>query len=311
MISPVRSLAPRIQPFRRIAARTASTKVAQVISQDDWTLPHIQLGPTHLNRYKQHYNDTLASDIMYMTYSHRLSQRSPKIEPLQPPQTPYEANRPRPPIMRGNRAVRAKPTEVSPDMVPQIESVIIHTMVKEAVGNKNNLLSAIAAFRAISGETPNGGGRKGSSGVQVLTAKKSAAPWKLRAGMPIAVKVELKGEAMYDFIQSLVDFVLPRLRDFSGVPLPPASTPKNSPASLAGINTVPQKIEDGNLQSTYVAIFSMFLLGDPRMQKNPSICLSKLIKIHYSLLHSDLNISNLFPLSIVFLSILDLAFIVL
>nr|ODO02410.1 50S small subunit ribosomal protein L7 [Cryptococcus depauperatus CBS 7855] len=235
MISPVRSLAPGIQPFQRITARTASTKVAQVINQDDWTLPHIQLGPTHLNRYKQHYNDTLASDIMYMTYSHRLSQRPPKIEPLQPPQTPYEANRPRPPIMRGNRAVRAKTTEVSPDMVPQIESVIIHTMVKEAVGNKNNLLSAIAAFRAISGETPNGGGRKGSSGVQVLTAKKSAAPWKLRAGMPIAVKVELKGEAMYDFIQSLVDFVLPRLRDFSGVPLPPASTPKNSPASLAGI----------------------------------------------------------------------------
>lgn len=213
--------------------RHASTKAS--VQQDEWSLPDIHLGPTHASRYSQHYNNTLASDVMYMTYSHRLSQRPTKPEIHQPPQTPYEANRARPPIMRGNRAVRTKTTEITPATVPKLESIIVHTMVKEAIGNKNSLLSAIAALRAISGETPNGAGRKGSSGVQVITAKKSAASWKLREGMPVAVKVELKGEAMYDFIQSLVDFVLPRLRDFWGVPLPPASTPKSSPASLAGV----------------------------------------------------------------------------
>ncbi|KAK8861545.1 hypothetical protein IAR55_002367 [Kwoniella newhampshirensis] len=202
---------------------------------EEWTLPRIHLGPTHTSRYSQHYNTTLASDLMYMTYSHRLSQRPAKPAPVEPSLTPYEANRPRPPIMRGNRALRTKTTQITSDSVPKLESVIIHTMVKEAIGNKSALLSAIAAFRAISGETPNGGGRSGSSGVEVIVAKKSAAAWKLRAGMPVSVKVELKGEAMYDFIQSLVDFVLPRLRDFPGIPLPPASTPKNSPASLTGV----------------------------------------------------------------------------
>lgn len=58
-------------------------------------------------------------------------------------------------------------------------------------------------------------------GVQVIKAKVGAANWKLREGMPIACKVELKGDAMYDFLQSLVDFVLPRMREYPGVPIAP------------------------------------------------------------------------------------------
>ncbi|WVQ64879.1 uncharacterized protein L199_003048 [Kwoniella botswanensis] len=230
-----------IPPSSRYASSSSSSKSSKPSTQtsplpkDDWTLPHIHVGPTHPSRYSQHYHNTLSSDLMYMTYSHRLAQKPPKPEPVQPPQTAYEANRPRPPIMRGNRALRTKTTQIDVDNVPKLESVIIHTMVKEAIANKSTLLSAIMALRAISGETPNGGGKKGSSGVEVIVAKKSAAAWKLRAGMPVSVKVELKGDAMYDFIQSLVDFVLPRLRDFPGIPLPPSSTPKNSPASLTGI----------------------------------------------------------------------------
>ncbi|OCF44476.1 50S small subunit ribosomal protein L7 [Kwoniella heveanensis CBS 569] len=236
-----------ITTVARAASSSSSTKTksskstskaaeqSSPLTKDDWELPHIHVGPTHSSRYSQHYHNTLASDLMYMTYSHRQAQRPPKPEPVQPPQTPYEANRPRPPIMRGNRALRTKTTGINPESVPKLDSIIIHTMVKEAIVNKSTLLSAIMAMRAISGETPNGGGRKGSNGVEVIVAKKSAAAWKLRAGMPVSVKVELKGEAMYDFIQSLVDFVLPRLRDFPGIPLPPASTPKNAPSSLAGI----------------------------------------------------------------------------
>ncbi len=53
--------------------------------------------------------------------------------------------------------------------------------------------------------------------------------------MPVAVKVEMKGEAMYDFLESLVDFVLPRLREFPGVPLPPNSASKTSPSAVAGV----------------------------------------------------------------------------
>jgi large subunit ribosomal protein L5 len=116
-----------------------------------------------------------------------------------------------------------------------LESIIIHTMVKEAIGNKPALLTAIMALRAISGETELGGGRAGSSGVQVLASKSGAAAFKLRAGMPVAVKVELKGDAMYTFIQCLVDFVLPRIRDFPGFPLSPPSASKQSPSATGGV----------------------------------------------------------------------------
>jgi len=108
-------------------------------------------------------------------------------------------------------------------------------MVKEAVGNKQNLLSAIMALRAISGEAPNGGGRSGSSGVQVVLARTGAAAWRVRVGMPVAAKVEMKGDAMYDFLQSLVDFVLPRIREYPGVPLPLQSKADSTANSLAGI----------------------------------------------------------------------------
>ncbi|WWC87845.1 uncharacterized protein L201_002742 [Kwoniella dendrophila CBS 6074] len=259
-ISPLRSLAstasripslkqsiiPSSSRFASSSSTSSSTKTKSTSSskpstqttplpKDDWELPHIHIGSTHSPRYSEHYHNTLSSDLMYMTYSHRLANKVEKLPLEEKDLTPYEANRPKPPIMRGNRSLRTKTTKINENNVPKLESIIIHTMVKEAIANKATLLSAIMALRAISGETPNGGGKKGSSGVEVIVAKKSAAAWKLRAGMPVSVKVELKGDSMYDFLQSLVDFVLPRLRDFPGIPLPPSSTPKNSPASLTGI----------------------------------------------------------------------------
>lgn len=107
-------------------------------------------------------------------------------------------------------------------------------MVKEAIGSKPQLLPAIMAFRAISGETLGGGGRN-SRGVQIVTSKKGAAAFKLRAGMPVGVKVELRGEAMWSFLATLVDFVLPRVRDWPGVPLPPTSANKLSPSATSGV----------------------------------------------------------------------------
>ncbi|KAK4684911.1 large subunit ribosomal protein L5, partial [Tremellales sp. Uapishka_1] len=121
-------------------------------------------------------------------------------------------------------------------------------MVKEAIGNKHSLLTAIMALRAISGESLNGGGRSGSSGVQVIASRTGAAAFKLRAGMPVAVKVELKGEAMYDFLQSLVDFVLPRIREYPGVQLPSSSASKISPSATAGVVAF-------GLPSTAMALF--------------------------------------------------------
>ena len=220
---------PTVLLPNRHYASTPSTDLSE------FELPHIHLGATHPSRYRSHYENTLASDLLYMAYDHRLATASPTPPPVSTePLTAYELNRPTP-LPRGNRPERPAASAITPASVPKLESITLHTMVKEAIGNKQALLSAIMAFRAISGETQNGGGRAGSEGVQVLISRGGAAAFKLREGMPIATKVELRGEAMYDFIQSLVDFVLPRIREFPGFALPLASASKTSPSSLGGV----------------------------------------------------------------------------
>lgn len=223
-------------PARHASSSTATTADAE----PEWTLPEVRLGQTHQSRYGEHYNNTLASDVMYMTYNHRstaaydaAAARAAAIaDDPAPLVTGYEANRPEA-YPRGGRPQRTLNRGIDQDLIPALESITVHTMVKEAIGTKHALLNAIMALRAVTGEVENGGGRS-SSGVQVLRARKGAASWKLRKGMPIATKVELKGEPMYDFIQSLVDFVLPRVRDFPGFKLPNASASKNSPSALSG-----------------------------------------------------------------------------
>ena len=109
-------------------------------------------------------------------------------------------------------------------------------MSKKAVQNKYNLLPVVMALRAISADSADGGGRgKSSSGVQILKAKNGCAPWRLREGMPIAAKVTIRGEAMYDFIESIVDFVLPRLREFRGFEIKEPAGPRANNAQSGAV----------------------------------------------------------------------------
>ena len=107
-------------------------------------------------------------------------------------------------------------------------------MVKEAISSRNNLLGVIMASRAISGQTEHGGGRHSATGVQIVKGVKSIGGW-VRPGIPLGVKVDLKGPKMYDFLGTLVEFVLPRLRDFPGIVMPPASASSNSPSAVSGV----------------------------------------------------------------------------
>lgn len=90
--------------------------------------------------------------------------------------------------------------------VPKIEKIVINMGVGDAVQNPKVLDSAVEELAAISGQKP-----------LITKAKKSIAGFKLREGMPIGVKVTLRGERMYDFLDKLITVSLPRVRDFRGV----------------------------------------------------------------------------------------------
>ena len=91
--------------------------------------------------------------------------------------------------------------------VPRLSKVVLNIGLGEAVQNAKALEAAEKDLTAISGQHPI-----------ITRAKKSIASFRLRAGMPIGLKVTLQGERMYDFFDKLVNAVLPRIREFQGVP---------------------------------------------------------------------------------------------
>lgn len=90
--------------------------------------------------------------------------------------------------------------------VPRLEKVIINIGLGEAKDNPKALESAIRDLTNIAGQKPI-----------VTKAKKSIANFKLREGHNVGVKVTLRGERMYDFLDKLMNIALPRVRDFRGI----------------------------------------------------------------------------------------------
>lgn len=90
--------------------------------------------------------------------------------------------------------------------VPKIEKIVINMGVGDAVQNSKVLDVAVNDMQLISGQKP-----------VITKAKKSIAGFKLRENMPIGVKVTLRGERMYYFLDKLINVTLPRVRDFRGI----------------------------------------------------------------------------------------------
>ncbi|CAM3506650.1 50S ribosomal protein L5 [Erysipelothrix sp. HDW6B] len=90
--------------------------------------------------------------------------------------------------------------------VPKLEKIVVNMGVGEAINNAKAIDDAVADLEMITGQKP-----------VVTKAKKSIANFKLREGMPIGVKVTLRGEKMHDFLEKLIKVALPRVRDFRGI----------------------------------------------------------------------------------------------
>lgn len=172
---------------------------------------------------------------MYMSYLHESGPRPPprEVRLRFDPNDPYSKNRVNAPV-GGDRLGKKPAPPTAPENVVKLDRIVLHTMMKDAISNRSVLLNAIASFRAISGETSQGGGRHSSAGVQIVKGKKSVSGW-VRPGLPLGVKVELKGPQMYNFIATLSEFVLPRLREFPGIVLPPSSSNMQTPSGVAGV----------------------------------------------------------------------------
>jgi large subunit ribosomal protein L5 len=90
--------------------------------------------------------------------------------------------------------------------VPRVTKITINMGVGEAVGDKKVMDRAVGDMTAIAGQKPI-----------VRNARKSVASFKIRDGWPVGCKVTLRRERMYEFMDRLVNFAIPRIRDFRGL----------------------------------------------------------------------------------------------
>lgn len=94
----------------------------------------------------------------------------------------------------------------NPLQVPKLDKIVVNMGVGEAVQDAKKIDAAVGDLTAISGQHP-----------VVIRARRSIATFKLRQNMPIGVKVTLRRDRMYEFLDRLITVALPRVRDFRGV----------------------------------------------------------------------------------------------
>jgi large subunit ribosomal protein L5 len=94
----------------------------------------------------------------------------------------------------------------NPLEVPRLTKIVVNMGVSEAKENIQALDSAREELAQIAGQLP-----------QVRRAKKSISNFKLREGMPIGLRVTLRGDRMYEFMDRLISTAVPRIRDFRGL----------------------------------------------------------------------------------------------
>ncbi|WFD44672.1 54S ribosomal protein L7, mitochondrial [Malassezia psittaci] len=218
----------------------------------------LEIGAMQSSRLREHYERTLAPDMLYMNY-----EPTPDIKREQEERetdrirrwegdSPYFENRSaRPP--KGNRPLLplARPLQDCKHLehaLPRLDRVVITAFCRDAITNKQALLPLLGQLRAITGlpvlgsmadptvgNSPDTAQNARDGYVQVLRAKKGVASFKLRPGMPVGAQAVLLGDSAYQFIEVLTTFVLPRMRGFGGFTLPQAGQPLLSPAAVSGV----------------------------------------------------------------------------
>jgi large subunit ribosomal protein L5 len=96
---------------------------------------------------------------------------------------------------------------VNPNQVPKLQKIVINIGLGEALTNAKAVDAASGDLTLITGQKPI-----------VMKARRSIAQFKIRTGNPIGLKVTLRGQRMWDFLERLTLLTLPRIRDFRGVP---------------------------------------------------------------------------------------------
>ncbi|GME72123.1 unnamed protein product [Ambrosiozyma monospora] len=160
---------------------------------------------TRQDRVKEHYHNTLEPDLLLINYKHE----DTVVEGIKRRQwdmtSPYHINRP----LRKPRGQAVPSPDVHPvtvRSVPRFEAVTLNCYVKDSSRVPSFAISANLMLQQITGMKPKS-----------IYAKTNVPQWKIRPGMKMGAKVTLHGVQASQFISTLTELVLPRIREFEGI----------------------------------------------------------------------------------------------
>ncbi|CAH7666710.1 ribosomal protein L5 domain-containing protein [Phakopsora pachyrhizi] len=231
---------------------------------DRYNLDYLSIRPDSLyrTRLSEYYDNHLSSDLLYMTYQlpagysndgttpHNSNGRAlvqhpdPTTRlPNWDPEDPYASNRPPRPPRGGSASIPRKPkSDSSPSNLVRLSRITIDTHVSEAIHTKKELLGAIYLLKLISGQLDRSSLSQDQltrlspdQGIRLSRTKDRSTTFKVRRNMVCGVNVTIQGPRMFDFIDTLTTFVLPRLKDFNGFSLPPSDSHHRHNSMVSGV----------------------------------------------------------------------------
>lgn len=166
-------------------------------------------GPFNLPRLKQTYHSTIAADLMTLTYQHTPPGTEPRPERVRLREwddtSPYMKGRPkRGP--RGNDVLFPLEQEITWRNIPEVRGVHVSMYVPKAKKNPDHLIVCRAIMQTITGVRP-----------QITVNHLSVAQWGIIRGDRTGVKASVYGEQAWEFIDKVIQLVLPKIKEWQGV----------------------------------------------------------------------------------------------
>jgi ribosomal protein L5 len=169
-------------PFINATKILLTSKCLHTLKPSANTIDNLEFypGKGSMVRLEEFYDSILSDDLMILNYKDpeaekkfiekRLKKHPPLTKAAQDLDNPFLKNRP-PLKPRGGKKTQPVPPPQSHETIPRLEEIYVHCMIKQAIHNKNHLLSGIMALQCITSERPT-----------VVYSKTGVANWKLRAG---------------------------------------------------------------------------------------------------------------------------------
>ncbi|AOA64509.1 54S ribosomal protein L7, mitochondrial [Komagataella phaffii CBS 7435] len=175
------------------------------LSPNDIRSPKFVPRYTHQDRVQEYYENTLKPDLLLINYVHGQKTVPGNKRRQWDLTSPYHINRP-PRVPRGERVPTPDIKPRTYKNIPGLTKITLSCFVKEAKLNSSLAIPATLQLQQITGVKPT-----------PIYAKTNVPTWKLRPGMKMGAKVALEGREMSQFLSTLTELVLPRIREFKGI----------------------------------------------------------------------------------------------